>query len=392
MGNQFPENSIYLEIMIGRTLTAVIEKRLNKGKAIVLLGPRQVGKTTLLQQCLEKKDYLLLDGDDLEVRSLLKEAGKSKLQAIIGKHKWVMIDEAQRIPEVGLIAKLIVDQFKDVQLLISGSSALEINQSTQEPLTGRKYEYQLFPISWEEFEDHVGYLEASAQLEERLIYGMYPDVINHRHEAREVLKQLTTSYLYQDVLSLTGIKKPEILEKLLKAIALQLGSEVSYNELSSLLEIDKATVSKYIDLLEKSFILFRLNSFSRNQRNEIKNNRKIYFYDNGIRNMIINNMNAIDLRTDKGALWENFLIAERMKWQMYHHWHTARYFWRTVQKQEIDYIEERDGTLTAFEFKWNSKGKNRIPTTFLKGYEAEGMVIDIHNFREFVRFKTDRSD
>jgi hypothetical protein len=378
--------------MIGRTLTSVIEKRLNKGKAIVLLGPRQVGKTTLLQQCLEKKDYLLLDGDDLEVRSLLKEAGKSKLQAIIGKHKWVMIDEAQRIPEVGLIAKLIVDQFKDVQLLISGSSALEINQSTQEPLTGRKYEYQLFPISWEEFEDHVGYLEASAQLEERLIYGMYPDVINHRHEAREVLNQLTTSYLYQDVLSLTGIKKPEILEKLLKAIALQLGSEVSYNELSSLLEIDKATVSKYIDLLEKSFILFRLNSFSRNQRNEIKNNRKIYFYDNGIRNMIINNMNAIDLRTDKGALWENFLIAERMKWQMYHHWHTARYFWRTVQKQEIDYIEERDGTLTAFEFKWNSKGKNRIPTTFLKGYEAEGMVIDIHNFREFVRFKTDRSD
>ena len=191
--------------MIGRTLTSVIEKRLNKGKAIVLLGPRQVGKTTLLQQCLEKKDYLLLDGDDLEVRSLLKEAGKSKLQAIIGKHKWVMIDEAQRIPEVGLIAKLIVDQFKDVQLLISGSSALEINQSTQEPLTGRKYEYQLFPISWEEFEDHVGYLEASAQLEERLIYGMYPDVINHRHEAREVLKQLTTSYLYQDVLSLSAI-------------------------------------------------------------------------------------------------------------------------------------------------------------------------------------------
>jgi predicted AAA+ superfamily ATPase len=302
-----------------------------------------------------------------------------------------MIDEAQRIPDVGLIAKMIVDQFKDVQLLISGSSALEINQSTQEPLTGRKYEYQLFPIGWEEFEDHVGYLEASAQLEERLIYGMYPDVINHRHEAREVLKQLTTSYLYQDVLALTGIKKPEILEKLLKAIALQLGSEVSYNELSSLLEIDKATVSKYIDLLEKSFILFRLNSFSRNQRNEIKNNRKIYFYDNGIRNMIINNLNEINLRSDKGALWENFLIAERMKCQMYHQWHAARYFWRTVQKQEIDYIEERDGVLKAFEFKWNSKGKNRIPAAFLREYEAEGLVIDIHNFRDFVRYKTNSS-
>ena len=377
--------------MIKRTLTSVIQKRLNKGKAIVMLGPRQVGKTTLLKQCLEHKDYLLLDGDDFEVRALLKEAGKSKLQAIIGKHKWVMIDEAQRIPDVGLIAKMIVDQFKDVQLLISGSSALEINQSTQEPLTGRKYEYQLFPIGWEEFEDHAGYLEASAQLEERLIYGMYPDVINHRHEAREVLKQLTTSYLYQDILALTGIKKPEILEKLLKAIALQLGSEVSYNELSSLLEIDKATVSKYIDLLEKSFILFRLNSFSRNQRNEIKNNRKIYFYDNGIRNMIINNLNEINLRSDKGALWENFLIAERMKWQMYHQWYAARYFWRTVQKQEIDYIEERDGVLKAFEFKWNSKGKNRIPAAFLREYEAEGLVIDIHNFRDFVRYKTDSS-
>jgi len=373
--------------MIERTLTSVIQNRCNKGKAIVMLGPRQVGKTTLLKKCLEHKDYLLLDGDDFEVRSLLKDAGKSKLQAIIGKYKWVMIDEAQRIPDIGLIAKVIIDQFKDVQLLISGSSAFEINQSTQEPLTGRKYEYQLFPISWEEFEDHVGFPEASAQLKERLVYGMYPDVINHRHEAREILKQLASSYLYQDVLSFTGIKKPEILDKLLKAIALQLGSEVSYNELSTLLEIDKATVSRYIDLLEKSFILFRLNSFSRNQRNEIKNNRKIYFYDNGIRNMIINNLNDIDLRTDKGALWENFLISERMKWQMYYQCYTARYFWRTVQKQEIDLVEERDGMLKAFEFKWNSKGKAKIPANFLSEYAAEGMVVDIHNFRDFVRYK-----
>ncbi len=371
--------------MIKRTLSPVLKKRFNKGKAILVLGPRQVGKTTLLRESLAKKDFLFLDGDDTEIRSLLLKAGKSKLKAIIGNYKWVFIDEAQRIPDIGLIAKIITDQFKDVQLLISGSSALEINQSTQESLTGRKFEYQLYPISWEEFEDHVGYVEASAQLEERLIYGMYPDVINNRHDAREVLKHLTSSYLYKDVLSLTGIKKPEVLEKLLKALALQLGNEVSYNELSSLVEIDKITVSKYIDLLEKAFIVFRLNSFSRNQRNEIKSSRKIYFYDNGIRNMVINNINSLDLRTDKGALWENFLISERVKLQSYHQLYASNYFWRTVQKQEIDFIEEKDGTINAYEFKWNSRGKIKIPTTFLREYNAEGFVIDVNNFRSFVR-------
>lgn len=371
--------------MIKRRLSAALQKQFNKGKAIVLIGPRQVGKTTLLRECLSKMEFLFLDGDDPEIRSVLRNAGKSKLQAIIGKYKWVFIDEAQRIPDVGLIAKIITDQFKNVQLLISGSSALEINQSTQEPLTGRKYEYHLFPISWEEFEDHVGFVEASAQLEERLIYGMYPDVINHRHDAREVLKQLTSSYLYKDVLSLTGIKKPELLEKLLKALALQLGNEVSYNELSNLVEIDKATVAKYIDLLEKAFIVFRLNSFSRNQRKEIKHNRKIYFYDNGVRNMIINNLNTLDLRTDKGALWENFLIAERIKLQNYHQLQAANYFWRTVQKQEIDFIEEKDGKICAYEFKWSSKGKKKIPPSFLHEYHAEGTVIDIENFRNFIR-------
>ncbi|MFZ9940418.1 MAG: ATP-binding protein [Bacteroidia bacterium] len=371
--------------MIYRTLTVALKKRFHRGKAIVLLGPRQVGKTTLLRECLAEQEYLFLDGDDPEIRSLLLDAGKSRLQAIIGQYKWVFMDEAQRIPGVGLIAKMITDQFKNVQLVVSGSSALEINQTTQEPLTGRKFEYHLFPISWEEFEDHVGYVEASAQLEERLIYGMYPDVINHRHDAREVLKQLTSSYLYQDVLALTNIRRPELLEKLLKALALQVGNEVSYNELANLIEIDKATVAKYIDLLEKAFIVFRLPSFSRNKRNEIKHNRKIYFYDNGVRNMIINNLNALDLRADKGALWENFLIAERIKLQNNHQRHTANYFWRTVQKQEIDFIEEKDGTISAYEFKWKSKGRTKIPGSFLNEYRAGGTVVDIQNFRTFIR-------
>jgi predicted AAA+ superfamily ATPase len=370
--------------MLKRSLFSALLKRFNKGKAIVLLGPRQVGKTTLLRQCLQGKEFLFLNGDDPEIRELLENAGTSKLKSIIGQFKWVFIDEAQRIQDIGLVAKIITDQFSDVQLLLSGSSALEINQSTQEPLTGRKFEYQLYPISWEEFENHVGFVEASGQLEERLIYGMYPDVINNRHDAREVLKQLTSSYLYKDVLSLTGIKKPDLLEKLLKALALQLGNEVSYNELANLLEIDKATVSKYIDLLEKAFIVFRLNSFSRNQRNEIKNNRKIYFFDNGVRNMILNYLNPIDFRTDKGALWENFLISERLKLQGYYQQYTSNYFWRTVQKQEIDFIEERDGKIYAYEFKWNSRGKNKIPASFLREYNANGQVIDLQNFREFV--------
>ena len=341
--------------MIRRIINQTIGNRVNNGKAIILLGPRQVGKTTLINEFLSKHDFLLLNGDDRDVQELLENAGTSKLKAIIGNYKLVFIDEAQRIKNIGITAKLIVDQFKEVQLFISGSSALEINDHTQESLTGRKFEYLLFPISWEEFESHVGYMESNAQLEERLVYGMYPDVINQRHDARETLKQLTSSYLYKDILSITGIKKPDLLDKLLKALALQLGSEVSYNELSKLLEVDKVTIAKYIDLLEKLFIIFRLNSFSRNQRNEIKHNRKIYFYDNGIRNIIINNLNPLELRTDKGALWENFLISERIKLQQYHQLYSSNYFWRTVQKQEIDFVEERNGQIYAYEFKWKKK-------------------------------------
>lgn len=370
--------------MINRVINELIEKRLNRGKAIVLLGPRQVGKTTLINEFLKQREFLFLNGDDADHRELLENAGTTKLKSVIGDHKFIFIDEAQRIKGVGIIAKLIIDHFKDVQLFISGSSALEINDRMQEPLTGRKFEYFLFPISWEELERHVGYLESNAQLEERLIYGMYPDVINQRHDAREVLKQLTSSYLYKDILSITGIKKPDLLDKLLKALALQLGSEVSYNELSRLLEVDKLTISKYIDLLEKLFIIFRLNSFSRNQRNEIKHNRKIYFYDNGIRNTIINNLNPIELRSDKGALWENFLISERFKLQQYHKLYSNNYFWRTIQKQEIDFIEERDGQIYAFEFKWNKRPKDKIPSSFIREYDAIGHIVDKQNFREFI--------
>jgi predicted AAA+ superfamily ATPase len=370
--------------MIPRTLLPILKNRFNQGKAIVLLGPRQVGKTTLIRACLKDAPFLFLNGDDPDVLAILNGAGTSRLTALLGKHTWVFIDEAQRIPHIGLISKMIVDQFPSVQLIISGSSALEINASTQEPLTGRKFEFFLFPVSWNELESHLGLMESAAQLEERLVFGMYPEIINHRNDAQERLKQLCNSYLYKDVLTITGIKKPELLDKLLKALALQLGNEVSYNELSQLLEIDKATVAKYIDILEKAFIVFRLTSFSRNLRNEIKNNRKIYFYDNGIRNMVINNLNPFDLRNDKGALWENFLISERIKQHSYNQTLAAYYFWRNTQQQEIDFIEERGGRIFAFEFKWKSRRKQKFPATFLAAYLAEAQIIDQSNFRDFI--------
>jgi predicted AAA+ superfamily ATPase len=373
--------------MIARTLEHVLKERFGRGKAIVVLGPRQVGKTTLVNHCLADHEVLFLNGDDINVRRTLETAGGAVLKALIGKFTWVFIDEAQRIRDIGLVSKLIVDGFNDVQLVISGSSALDINQALQEPLTGRKFEYHLYPIGWEEFEDHVGYLEAQAQLEERLIYGMYPDVIVNRSNAQEILKQLASSYLYQDVLALSGIRRPELLEKLLQALALQIGNEVSYNELAQLLEVDKATVAKYIDLLEITFIVFKLRSFNRNARNEIKNNRKIYFYDTGIRNAILNNFNALDLRADKGALWENFLIVERMKRNAYHQRHVNSYFWRTTTGQEIDYVEEANGILTAYEFKWKTQPKHKMPASFFTNYKAKGELVDTSSFRDFVRIQ-----
>ena len=289
--------------MFTRQLTTSIQRVSHKKKAIIVLGPRQVGKTTLITSLLGSDAYLFLNGDDLAISKQLSEADTFKIKQIIGSHTKVFVDEAQKIHNIGNALKIITDQLPDVELYISGSSSLEMNQATQEPLTGRKFQFELYPISWREFENSVGYLESENQLAHRLIFGMYPDVLNDPSMEAQTLKNLTQSYLYQDILALAGIRKPDILDKLLMALALQIGNEVSYNELAQLLQIDKITVVKYIDLLEQSFIIFTLPSFSRNLRNEIKNNRKIYFYDNGIRNAIIKNFNGLDARNDKGALW-----------------------------------------------------------------------------------------
>ncbi|HSD09256.1 ATP-binding protein [Flavobacterium sp.] len=371
--------------MIFRDLTSRIKGNLNKGKAILLIGPRQVGKTTLVNALLEGIPFLFLDGDDTVVVDTLANANTETLKSIIGNYKYVFIDEVQRIPNIGLKLKIIVDQIKDVQVIVSGSSAFDINYVTQEPLTGRKFEYHLFPISWNEFENSVGYIKAQQQLELRLLYGMYPDVINHFGNEYEILKNLVSSYLYKDILSLAGIRKSEVLEKILRALALQVGSEVSYNELSQLVGVDKNTVSNYIDLLEKAFVIFRLNSFSKNLRNEIKANRKIYFYDNGVRNMLIGNFNALEFRQDKGALWENFLVSERIKTLAYSDSLAKPYFWRTTSQQEIDYIEINADTINAFEFKWSPLKKVKLPKPFEDAYQPNFLVVTKENFREFFK-------
>lgn len=370
--------------MIARTIDERIRPKLNRGKAIILVGPRQVGKTTLIKNFIEDEDYLFFDGDDPSVRSLLDTPNTDQIKSILKKKKIIFIDEAQRINNIGLTVKIIVDQLKDIQVWISGSSSFYLYDEFNESLTGRKWEYKLFPISWEEFENHVGYLSAERQLEDRLVYGMYPEVLNNPGEEIQVLKELVSSYLYKDILAYGGVKKPEVLDKLVKALALQVGSEVNYNELSQLVGIDRNTVEKYISILENGYVIFRLPSFSKNVRNEIKKGKKIYFYDNGIRNMIIGSMNKIQLRTDVGALWENFLVAERLKQIEYKFILANSYFWRTAQQQEIDYVEEINQKLTAYEFKWNPAKKAKVSKTFINNYNAEAKLINRENFRDFV--------
>lgn len=370
--------------MIERILGEKIKNKLFLGKAIILIGPRQVGKSTLIRSILGETPYLFLDGDDQSIIDMISSANTEQLKNIIGNHKLLFIDEIQRIPQIGLKLKIIIDQIKDVQIICSGSSAIEINNSIQEPLTGRKFEYNLFPISWREYDQHFGYVKAQQNLEMRLIYGMYPDVINNSGNEYEILKNLVSSYLYKDILNLAGIRKPEQLSKLLKALAFQIGSEVSYNELAQTVGIDKNTVGNYLDLLEKSFVIFRINSYSKNLRNEIKSNRKIYFYDTGLRNMIIGNFDSLESRYDKGAIWENFLIAERMKYLHYNQSLAQSYFWRTTEQQEIDYIEIIADQTYAYEFKWVAKKKQRIPKVFTESYNPKFEVIDKENFRSFL--------
>jgi predicted AAA+ superfamily ATPase len=366
-------------------------ERLGKGKAIILMGARQVGKTTLLKSLCKgagepaEDDTLWLNGDAQDVQTLFENISSTRLKYIFGKRRYVILDEAQRIKDIGIKLKLITDELPDVQLIATGSSSFDLANQVNEPLTGRKWEYRMYPLSFAEMVMHHGLLEEKRLIPHRLVYGYYPEVASNPGDEKELLKQLSDSYLYKDILMWEQIKKPEKLTKLLQALALQIGSQVSYSELGQICGLDTKTVERYILLLEQCFVIFRLGSFSRNLRNELKFSKKIYFYDNGIRNALVADFSLPELRRDIGHLWENFLVSERKKKLEYDHLWKNTWFWRTVSQQEIDYLEEGDDTLNAFEFKWNAGAKYKMPKTFLEHYpESSLQVISPDNVEEFL--------
>ena len=374
--------------MFYRDLQSVIQDKCFRKKAILILGARQVGKTTLLKQFMrvQTDEVLYLNCDEAMTVSQLTNRNIRQIQMMIGNAKIVVIDEAQKVDNIGVTLKMIVDNFPDVQVIATGSSAFELRNRLNEPLTGRKYEYRLFPISTNEIYKTEGYMDVQRQLESRLIYGSYPDILTHGEEAQELLNSLTESYLYKDILASDNLRKPELLNKLIKALAFQVGSEVSYNELSQTIGSDPKTIERYIELLEKSFIIFRLNGLSRNLRNELKKAKKIYFYDNGVRNAVIQQFAPLDMRNDVGALWENFFISERIKFNHYRQHFCNIYFWRTKSQQEIDYVEESNGSFQVFEMKWHPKNANaRIPTSFLKAYPvASTTIVTPENYLDYL--------
>lgn len=373
--------------MVYRLIKEQIEKRLYRGKVIIVVGPRQVGKTTLLRMLTSDTDrrVVVWNCDEPDVRRKLAEPSSTQLGAETANVDLILIDEAQRVQNIGITLKLLVDNYPEKQVVVTGLSAIELSNSINEPLTGRKYEYVMYPFSAEELIREFGATEERRRLERRLIYGSYPEVVNLEGEERETLTNLVSSYLYKDIFSFQDVRKPEIIEHLLQALALQVGSEVSFNELGRLLGLTSITIQRYIDLLEKSYVVFHLRSFSRNVRNELKKSRKIYFYDNGVRNSLIGDYKPLALRNDTGALWENYVISERMKHNAYSGFYGKSYFWRTQQQQEVDYLEDYDGVLHAYEFKWNPVRQPRLTDTFAKGYpDHTFLVVTPENYQDFV--------
>ncbi len=373
--------------MITREIQDSIESKLFKGKLLIIYGARQVGKTTLIKE-IEKKyreESLLLNCDEPDIRDQLTEATSTRLKSLIGTKKLILIDEAQRVKNIGITLKLFTDEIKDVQVIATGSSSFELANEIIEPLTGRKIEYFLYPLSLRELVNHFGFLDTNRLLEERMLYGMYPEVVLNSDTKKNQLKEIARSYLFKDILNYEGIRKPELLEKLLIALAAQIGNEVSYNELAGTVGLDKDTINKYLDILEKAFIIFRLPPFSRNIRTEISKMKKIYFYDTGIRNTLISNFNQHSTRNDKGALWENFMIAERLKMNSALNLDLKNYFWRTSQQQEIDYIEEINGNLNIYEFAYSTNQRKVISRTFLNAYNVHNIsIINRDNYGNFL--------
>lgn len=354
--------------LISRTIQPEIEKRMFEQKAIIIHGARQVGKTTLVRSLLRGKEAtsLYLNCDEPDIRDALSNRTSTQLKDFVGNFKIVAIDEAQRVSNIGVTLKLFVDNYPEIQIIATGSSSFDLSNHIKEPLTGRKMEYTLFPFSVEELLSQETIVENTRLLANRLIYGSYPGVIL-ASEKELLLREIAETYLYRDLLEVQTIRNPELLRRLLQALALQISCEVSYNELGTLLNLDKATVERYVRLLIQSNVLFELPPYKNNLRNTLGRLRKIYFCDLGIRNTVINNFNPIDLRNDVGALWENYYILERLKFNRNHLRFPNTYFWRAYDKSEIDYLEETNGKMRAFECKWSAE-KARLPKGFADSF------------------------
>lgn len=368
---------------IKRQIESNIEKDFFKGKIIVILGARQVGKSTLIRMlpsCLSH-DTLWLDGENADVHQLFKNANSERLKQLAGNNKVVVIDEAQKIENIGSILKLFADYSKHIQVIASGSSAFELRNSLNEPLTGRKFEYNLFPLSFSEMVKHSNLLQEIRQLPQRLVYGYYPEIVTHPNDAERMLRFLSDSYLYKDIFLFRGIKKPEKMLELLKLLAWQIGSEVNYNELSRVLKIDNQTVESYIEMLEMAFVIYKLPAYHTNHRAELKKSKKIYFNDLGIRNALINDFRPIEIRNDAGALFENFVINELRKQNEYKQVFANFYFWRNTEQREIDLVIEKNNELQAVEIKWNPNKKANITKSFVNIYgETQFKVVHRENF------------
>jgi len=374
--------------MIPRAIENKLIRQIDHKKAILIFGPRQVGKTTLVKDLTQKvgQAFSYFNGDEITTRNLWKKDQVPALIQSFGDRKLIILDEAQMVEEVGIICKQIIDAELGIQLILTGSSALNMANLTQESLTGRKWEYFLYPISCAEIIEYSSAPELLRGLSQYLVYGCYPEVVTNLSNAQQILNNLASSYLYKDILALTGVKKPLLLEKILKALAWQVGSEVSLNELSQIVGADTKTIDSYIHLLEQVYVVYRLGAHSGNLRNEINRKKKIYFYDNGIRNALIGNYSLPDNRNDIGALWENYLITERKKLLAYNGFYGHTYFWRSKAQAEVDYIEEIDGKLYAYEFKWNPGSKSKFPSSFIEAYKpVKTDIIHRDNFWQWLK-------
>ena len=373
---------------ITRQIENRIEKDFFKGKIILLLGARQVGKSTLIQMLptCASNPTLWLDGENADVHQLFKNTNSERLKQLVGHHKVLVIDEAQKIENIGSILKLFADHNKGIQVIASGASAFELRNSLNEPLTGRKFEYSLYPLSFSEMVSHTHLVQEIRQLPQRLVYGYYPEIVTHPQDAERLLKFLSDSYLYKDIFLFKGIKKPEKMLELLKLLSWQIGSEVNYNELSNTLKIDNQTVESYIEMLEQVFVIYKLPAYHTNHRTELKKSKKIYFNDLGIRNALINDFRPIEIRNDAGPLFENFVINELRKQNEYNQVYANFYFWRNTEQREIDLIIEKNSVLQTIEIKWNPTQKVKLTKSFTNIYgETHFKLIHRENFYEEIQ-------